>query len=234
MSKNRDDNADKNSGSDITPLHGAVVSPKTMSMVCEGLGLIQRWQNNELEGGKGFPATTGGGKFPGFSDDVVSATPPADEHILSGGKTDARDCVNFTNEEMRKKYANFDWRTTDAVHKVKAGDQFDIKWEYAAVHKTRGYDYWITKQPVDFTHRLTREDFDDKPFQTHYNTEQPYWSYPLTPSTNTSVTLPDKDPGYYVLLERWVVADSGMAFHQSWILEYDTELAGHATDSLYS
>ncbi|HJD59871.1 MAG TPA: hypothetical protein LFW20_04355 [Rickettsia endosymbiont of Omalisus fontisbellaquei] len=32
--------------------HGAATSPKTMAMVCEDLGLIGRWQNNEMEGGK--------------------------------------------------------------------------------------------------------------------------------------------------------------------------------------
>lgn len=67
--------------------HGAVVQPKTMAMVCEDLGLIQRWQNNEFEGGKNFPSFESG-PFPGFPTDAISAVPPADGHILSGGKED--------------------------------------------------------------------------------------------------------------------------------------------------
>lgn len=52
---------------------------------------------------------------------------------------------------------NFDWK--DHSIKVKGNDKLDIDWQYTMAHKTRGYDWWITKEPVDFSHRLTRDDF---------------------------------------------------------------------------
>ena len=46
----------------------------------------------------------------------------------------------------------FDWRDGSKyhhVHKVKAGDKFDINWDYTMAHKTRGYTYAITDHPTD-------------------------------------------------------------------------------------
>lgn len=216
---------------DVHLRHGAAIYPKTMAIVCEDLGLIERWQTVELEGGKNYPETIEGEKFPGFPDDVMSAAPPADGYILSGGKDDDRDCLNFTNDEMRAKIddVNFDWGKSDAVHKVKAGDTFTSTFEYHAIHKTRGYDWWITKQPVDFSYRLTRDDFDNEPFYKDYSNDTPYWSHALPISKETSVTIPtNTTSGLYVLLERWIIADTGMAFHSSWILDIENSGSSEA------
>jgi hypothetical protein len=51
--------------------------------------------------------------------------------------------------------------------------------------------------------------------QKVYSPDEPFWSHELPASTKNLVTLPEKKPGYYVLLERWIVADSPNAFHQS-------------------
>ncbi|MCZ6919246.1 MAG: hypothetical protein O7C60_02320 [Rickettsia endosymbiont of Ixodes persulcatus] len=111
----------------IEVIHGAATLPKTMAMVCEDLRfLIGRWQNNEMEGGKK--------SFPGdvdFSGGAVSAPAIKEGHLLSGEKEDARDCVNYTNAEMKQFSSDkaFDWRDGSKyhhVHKVKSGDKFDI------------------------------------------------------------------------------------------------------------
>lgn len=159
-------------------LNGIASDKKSMSMVCEDLNLMKRWHNNELEGGKGYPDKEAKGTFPGFPDDVVSVVPPADGHILSGGHTDARDCVNFTNQEMRIKTENTNFNWADTAIKVKSGDVFETKWTYSAQHKTRGYDWWITEKPIDFSHRLTRDDLKEQ-FYKDYSIDTPFWSYPL-------------------------------------------------------
>src|SRR5450830_1975767 len=83
--------------------HGRVVSPSSRGSVAVERGLLGNWQVNEMEGGKNFPALTAG-PFPApYETDDPSVTPPADGYILSGGKTDDRDCINFTDEEMSKK-----------------------------------------------------------------------------------------------------------------------------------
>ncbi|WP_156138441.1 lytic polysaccharide monooxygenase auxiliary activity family 9 protein [Rickettsia hoogstraalii] len=132
-----------------------------------------------------------------FPDDAVSAPAIKEGHLLSGGKEDERDSVNYTNAEMRQFSSDktFDWRDGSKyhhVHKVKAGDKFDIHWDYTMAHKTRGYSYEITDHPT----------------------------------TDHSIILPEREAGFHVLLERWIVADTGMAFHQSWVLEYEASLGG--------
>lgn len=34
-------------------------------------------------------------------------------------------------------------------------------------------------------------------------------------STDYSIILPEREAGFRVLLERWIVADTGIVFHQS-------------------
>ncbi|AFC70093.1 putative chaperonin GroEL [Rickettsia amblyommatis str. Darkwater] len=48
----------------------------------------------------------------------------------------------------------------------------------------------------------------------------------ITCSTGHSIILPEREAGFRVLLERWIVADTSMAFHQSWVLEYEASLGG--------
>ena len=61
--------------------------------------------------------------------------------------------------------------------------------------------------------------------------EKPFWSHPLPASTDHSIILPEREAGLRVLLARWIVADTGMAFHQSWVLEYEASLGGEGPPS---
>ncbi|WP_330216869.1 lytic polysaccharide monooxygenase [Rickettsia gravesii] len=150
-------------------------------------------------------------------------------HLLSSGKEDERDSVNYTNAEMQQFSSDktFDWRDGNKyhhVHKVKVGDKFDIHWDYTMAHKTRGYTYAITDHPTDFSQRLTFNEL--KTFFENISQEKPFWSHPLPASTDHSIILPEREAGFRVLLERWIVADTGMAFHQSWVFEYEASLGG--------
>ncbi|KDO02780.1 hypothetical protein REISMN_05225 [Rickettsia tamurae subsp. buchneri] len=121
----------------------------------------------------------------------------------------------------------FDWRDGSKyhhVHKVKAGDKFDIHWDYTMAHKTRGYTYAITDHPTDFSQRLTFNEL--KTFFENISQEKPFWSHQLPASTDHSMILLEREAGFHVLLERWIIADTDMAFHQSWVLEYEASLGG--------
>ena len=109
--------------------HGRVISPASRGAVAIEQGLLGGWQVNEMEGGKNFPALAAG-PFPApFESDNPSVVPPADGYILSGGKNDARDCVNFTAEEMSKKLGRpFSWPLLN----VTPGQTLEVKWEYTA------------------------------------------------------------------------------------------------------
>nr|WP_231289998.1 lytic polysaccharide monooxygenase [Rickettsia australis] len=91
-------------------------------------------------------------------------------------------------------------------------------------YKTRGYSYEITDHLTDFSQRLTFNEL--KTFYQNISQAKPFWSYLLPASTNHLIILSEREAGFHVLLERWIVADTGMAFHQSWVLEYEASLGG--------
>lgn len=198
----------------IEPKHGRVVSPKTRSLVATELGLIGEWQNNEMEGGKNFPDKEGGPFSAPYESDVGSMVPPADNHILSGGKTDARDCVNFTESEMSKRLGkDFKWPTND----VKAGSVLNIQWAYTAAHTTRGYRAFITRDGWDQSQRITREQLESTPF---FEDLYPYVPFDrnadkLVAKTSNSLTIPSNKRGHHVIVLLWIVADTGNAFYQA-------------------
>ncbi|MGW1496939.1 lytic polysaccharide monooxygenase auxiliary activity family 9 protein, partial [Streptomyces sp. NPDC002402] len=102
-------------------------------------------------------------------------------------------------------------------HPVAAGKALDITWNYHAPHKTRRWNYFLTKSDWDPAAPLTRAQFDLEPIATYQNTGQPYWSAEdLVPEDPTvhSVALPRDREGYHVLLSVWEVADTGNAFYQ--------------------
>lgn len=81
--------------------HGRVIFPAARSAIAINEGLISEWHADEMEGGKNFPSEKAGEFPPPFESDIASDVPPADDYILSGGETDARECVNFTNQDRK-------------------------------------------------------------------------------------------------------------------------------------
>ncbi|WP_431228501.1 lytic polysaccharide monooxygenase auxiliary activity family 9 protein [Burkholderia contaminans] len=188
-------------------MHGRVFSPESRAQFLVDQGKLQVDEANELEGGKLFPATQSGLTDPDAPDDVANRTPPADGLIASGGHTDvARAQLN----EVRS-----DWQK----HAVASGQNLPVTWRYSAVHKTRRWTYWITKEGWDSTQPLARAQFDAEPLFSDVNEYRPYWGPEseerLKPKGDTrhDITLPVRK-GYHVLLAVWDVADTAAAFYQ--------------------
>jgi chitin-binding protein len=199
--------------------HGRVVSPPSRSAVATEEGLILDWQANEMEGGKNFPSLTAG-PFPRpYETDSVSVVPPADGYILSGGKTDARDCVNFTNEEMSQKLNRpFTWPLLN----VDPGQMFHVKWVYTVPHVTRGYSWFITKDGWDPEKRISRAQLEPKSFYDDFYTQIPYYEHSseLKAKIEHEVKLPLGKQGHHVIVLLWVVADTGNAFYQAFDVNF--------------
>lgn len=186
-----------------SPMHGAVSSPPS-----RGHLYLENWQANGLEAGKFFPATTAGRPDPFAPDDVVNAQPPADGKIASAGK----DFAASLDE------VGTDWKK----HPVTSGQNLDITWGFHAEHKTRRFNYFLTKNGWNPEQPLTRAQFETEPFHSVQLPEQPYWEHPLSPGNPTTHTLPlpRRSPGHQVLLAVWEVADTGHAFYQVIDLQY--------------
>jgi predicted carbohydrate-binding protein with CBM5 and CBM33 domain len=199
--------------------HGRVTSPSSRGAVAIEQGLLGAWQVNEMEGGKNFPALTAG-PFPApYGSDSDSVTPPADGFILSGGKTDTRDCLNFTAAEMSQKLGRpFTWPLLN----VEPGQTFKVEWNYTAPHTTRGYRWLITKDGWDPQQRITRAQLETKPFAEDFYTQVPYYSYPneLKAKVNHEVKLPAGKKGHHVIVLMWIVANTGNAFYQAFDVDF--------------
>ncbi|PMZ01624.1 chitin-binding protein [Pseudomonas sp. FW306-02-F02-AA] len=199
--------------------HGRVVSPPSRSAIATEEGLILDWQANEMEGGKNFPSLTAG-PFPRpYETDSASQVPPADGYILSGGRTDARDCVNFTNEEMSDKLNRpFAWPLLDVV----PGQTFHVKWVYTMPHVTRGYSWFITKDGWDPKKRISRAQLEPKPFHDDFYTQVPFYEHTaeLKAKIEHEVKLPQGKQGHHVIVLLWVVADTGNAFYQAFDVNF--------------
>ncbi|RMN46344.1 Chitin-binding protein [Pseudomonas syringae pv. apii] len=205
--------------------HGRVISPATRGSQLMDLGLLDEWQDNELEGGKNFPQTAGG-QFPDYPTDTVSNVPPADGVILSGGKVDdARKYVNYTDDELsaelkilKPKAGVTGW----SRHSVAAGADFEVEWKYAAPHVTRGYLWFITKDRWDENTRITRAHLESEPFYTDLYTEVPFDQHKEELKAKTALTakLPSGKQGHHVVVLLWIIADTGAAFYQTFDLDF--------------
>lgn len=189
---------------EVAPKHGAVTSPASRAYLAEKEGLIEGNLQYGIESGKYFPKEAGGLQDPDFPTDDLSNEPPRDGEIASGGKPGAK----YLDK------AGINWKK----HKVYGGEELDFVWRFAAPHKYRRYNYFITCENWDPRHPLSRAQFEAEPFATRLNPLKPHWSYteeqmwPANPTTHT-LTLPKRE-GYHVLLAVWEVAESGNAFYQ--------------------
>ncbi|MPQ66580.1 MULTISPECIES: lytic polysaccharide monooxygenase auxiliary activity family 9 protein [unclassified Pseudomonas] len=200
--------------------HGRVVSPSSRGSVAVELGLLGTWQVNEMEGGKNFPALTAGPFPQPFETDDQSVAPPADGYILSGGKNDARDCINFTDEELSKKLNRpYAWPLLN----VNPGQAFHVQWEYTAAHVTRGYRWFITKDGWDPKQRISRAQLEAKPFYEDFYTQVPYYQHSdeLKAKVEHEVKLPAGKKGRHVIVLLWIVANTGNAFYQAFDMDFN-------------
>jgi chitin-binding protein len=180
-----------------SPRHAAVTRPPSRADLHLG-----DWRAHDLEAGKFFPRTEGGLSDPYAPEDVPSAVPPADGQIASAGRSHSAEL-----DEPRT-----DWQKTA----VTSGGTLEFVWEFHKEHKTRRWNYFVTRAGWDPTRPLTRDQFDAEPFHQVQMTGKPYWNHPdlvpVDPTTHT-VPLPERS-GYHVILAVWEVADTGNAFYQ--------------------
>ncbi|MCP2227558.1 MULTISPECIES: lytic polysaccharide monooxygenase auxiliary activity family 9 protein [Pseudomonas] len=199
--------------------HGRVTSPSSRGAVAVELGLLSSWQVNEMEGGKNFPSLTAGPFAAPYQTDSDSVTPPADRYILSGGKTDARDCINFTNKEMSVRLGRpFTWPLLN----VDPGQTFKVTWEYTAPHVTRGYSWFITKDGWSPEQRIGRAQLEPTSFFDDFYTQVPYYSHSaeMKAKVNHEVKLPGNKKGHHVIVLMWIVANTGNAFYQAFDVDF--------------
>jgi chitin-binding protein len=156
-----------------------------------------------LESGKFFPGTFAGRMDPAAPTDAPNNTPPLDGQIASAGNVAAFD-LDMPGSHWAKQ-------------SVTSGREVDITWSFTAVQLTRRFSYFLTRDGWDPGQPLSRTQFEDQPFHTVENTEQPFWENrsALTPHNPTthSLRLPQR-AGYQVLLAVWEVADTGNATYQ--------------------
>ncbi|GGO92024.1 lytic polysaccharide monooxygenase auxiliary activity family 9 protein [Wenjunlia tyrosinilytica] len=186
------------------PRHGSVSEPPSRADI-----YLEPWQAAGLEAGKFFPATEAGLRDPYAPDDTVNAQPPEDGRIASAGKDFA----------MKLDEPRTDW----TKHPVNAGQTLEISWNFHAPHKTRRWNYFLTRPGWDPSAPLTRAQFEGEPFHSVQLSCQPYWScddlMPENPTTHI-MRLPERPAGHQVMLAVWEVADTGNAFYQVIDLEY--------------
>ncbi|WP_416985003.1 lytic polysaccharide monooxygenase auxiliary activity family 9 protein [Streptomyces sp. T028] len=187
------------SDQDAAPFHGWVTQPPSRAALLFNDG----YPSNALEAGKFFPATQAGLTDPLQPSDVASATPPPDGKIASAGYTDGG---APRLDEVR------DWRKVDLA----SGAQQKVVWNFSMRHKTRRYNYFVTKNGWDPSQPLSRAQFEAEPFaRLEPNGDTPYWDLPDPPQVPVehTITLPQRE-GYHVVLGVWEVADTGNAFYQ--------------------
>ncbi|MGC1854469.1 MAG: lytic polysaccharide monooxygenase auxiliary activity family 9 protein [Candidatus Aquirickettsiella sp.] len=181
----------------IEPRHGSVTTPQSRAVI-----YLPEWEANGLEAGKFFPARASGLSDPEFATDVKNNLPPLDGQIASAGK----DFATILDEVKE------DWYK----HKVQSGQKITFTWHFAAKHKSRRYNYFMTRANWDPTAKLSRAQFENSPFVSFEEKCQPYWDCEdLIPTDPTQhlFTLPIRS-GYQVLLAIWEVADTGNGFYQ--------------------
>ncbi|MBD9459905.1 N-acetylglucosamine-binding protein GbpA [Pseudomonas sp. PDM05] len=134
---------------------------------------------------KGFPNGKGGAPGQG----------PVDGEIASGSN---------------QRFAALDAQTATRWNKTDISDSnVSFRWTFTAPHPATMYEYFITKNGWNQNQPLTRASFDPAPFCS-INAGN---VVPATGLTHNCVIPPGKS-GYHVILAKWTVGDTPMAFHK--------------------
>ncbi|WP_413722168.1 lytic polysaccharide monooxygenase auxiliary activity family 9 protein [Sodalis sp. RH24] len=204
---------DKNYYREVEARHGRVINPPSRAQFLVNEGLLAAWEANEMEGGKNFPATTGGTPPPPFQTDAWGAAPPPDGFIISGGRTGNRNRVNFTDAELNQLAPRFaGWPRL----RVAPGQRFNVEWFYQQAHVTRGYRWFITRDGWNPNQRITREQLESRPFYEDISPLVPFNNFrdQLIPRVFHSAPIPLNKRGHHIIVMVWVTADSPNGFYQ--------------------
>lgn len=188
---------------DAAPRHGRMSNPRSRADIEFDGG----WPADGLEAGKFFPAAETGLSDPDAPSDPPSGPKPVppDGKIASGGSEP--DAARL--DEVR------DWPKVD----LPSGAEVPFQWSFGMKHKTRRYNYFVTKEGWDPSAPLSRAQFEPEPFATYKpHGDIPFWQMPK-PEEDPDlgrphmIQLPERS-GYHVILGVWEVADTGHAFYQ--------------------
>ncbi|MFF8387049.1 lytic polysaccharide monooxygenase auxiliary activity family 9 protein [Streptomyces kanasensis] len=188
---------------EAAPRHGWMTHPRSRADIAFNGG----WPSSGLEAGKFFPATQVGMADPEVPTDTPSGPKPVppDGRIASGGSEPAAARL----DEVR------DWPKND----LQSGAEVPFQWNFTMKHRTRRFNYFVTKEGWDPAAPLSRDQFEPVPFATYkpYG-DIPHWEMPEAPHDPNldkphTIKLPARS-GYHVILGVWEVADTGHAFYQ--------------------
>lgn len=163
--------------------HGYTQKPPSRSYLCaqgtvKNCGPIQ-YEPQSVEGPKGFPNSG-----------------PPDGHICSAG-----DSRWYPLDNQR---SGTGWPTTA----VTAGQGYDFTWTFTAIHSTKSFRYFITKNGWNPAQPLTRAALDPTPFlQVNLG-----GGHPSNPAVHHG-TIPAGKTGRHMILAVWDIADTGNAFY---------------------
>ncbi|MFJ7141948.1 N-acetylglucosamine-binding protein GbpA [Pseudomonas protegens] len=132
---------------------------------------------------------------------------PADGKIASGGLGSFGELNEQTTTRWKK-------------NSIKPGPQ-TFTWHYTAQHKTRYYQFYITKKDWNPNQPLTRDSFEMTPLL-----DEPWDRSMPGKKTQHTVNIPADRSGYHVLLATWKVDDNLNTFYQVVDLDIDNPTAG--------
>lgn len=167
--------------SGVAQAHGYATNPPSRQALCAtgkaGTCGPIQYEPQSAEGPGGFP----------------QAGPP-DGQICSAGKPEFAQLNDPRGGS---------WPTTP----VAAGQTVQAQWTNTAVHPTKDYRYFVTKDGWDPTKPLTKDQLEPSPFAVlDYGGKKP------GPSESHPVTLPGKK-GKHLIVGVWDIADTSNAFY---------------------
>ncbi|AZQ85389.1 hypothetical protein EKO29_16200 [Colwellia sp. Arc7-635] len=143
--------------------------------------------------------------------DGFSSSGPKDGTIASAGREDQWSLLNEQTPTRWKKVAMTSGSNT-------------FQWNFKALHRTKDYKYYITKQGWDSTQPLSRSAFDLTPFcQVQGNNALP------AQKENHRCNVPNRT-GYQIILGVWDVSDTDASFYNV----IDAEFSKTAPDNNYN
>lgn len=135
---------------------------------------------------------------------------PADGHIASAGKAQFKELDEQSPTRWIKTHLS------TGIH--------DFTWYNTALHATKGWRYFITKQGWNQSAALTRDSFDLQPFCTVQGDGRP-----TTTEVTHSCPIPANRSGYHVILAVWDIADTTNSFYNT--IDVDIQPTDSTTSS---
>ncbi|MGC5704332.1 lytic polysaccharide monooxygenase [Pseudomonas sp. NFXW11] len=192
--------------------HGYVESPPSRAIQCKNgknVGCVipsHSPQSIEYYAGTRFSHTSYPSNAQACDGDFRSCG-PSDGNIASAGLSSFGSLDEQTSTRWTK-------------NSIKPGPN-TFTWHYTAQHKTRYFQFYITKKDWNPNQPLTRDSFEMTPLL-----DQPWdGSMPGTKTRHT-VNIPSDRKGYHVLLAVWKVDDNRNSFYQVVDLDIDNPSAG--------